>query len=154
MSWWLEMKRQIWLLTFTIQTYCCVNYRDQRGFSNWNHDKCLSYLFPLHLSTAIGNIFIISVRGLSLYVGIWRIRTVPALKGFRDSITLQNNRLFARVCVVNNCLIKTVLRCSPCGVLLLKKVYIEDGENKLLFLITMLTRQRMNRGILRGIPIV
>ena len=31
------------------------------------------------------NILILSVRGPSLYVGIWRIKTVPALKGLNMS---------------------------------------------------------------------
>ena len=35
---------------------------------------------------------------------------------------LYNNRLLARVCAVNNCLIKTVPSCSLCGVLSLISV--------------------------------
>ena len=41
----------------------------------------------------------------------------------RTPQAISYNRLLARVCAVNNWLIKTVQRCSPCGVLLLEKVY-------------------------------
>ena len=38
---------------------------------------------PMYGSTAIINIFICQVRGPSLYVKIWRIKTVPVLKGLK-----------------------------------------------------------------------
>ena len=61
---------------------------------------------------------------------IWRLKSSPALKGLKywrvfTSIFFSNsvrNRLLARVCAVNNCLIKTVQSCSLCGMLSLKTV--------------------------------
>ena len=73
-------------LTGTTLTYYCIIYN--HGDQIWNHHKCLSWLFPLHLntywhygSTAIINSLILSVRGPSLDVRIWRLRTSPRWKG-------------------------------------------------------------------------
>ena len=30
-----------------------INHEDQRVFSTWNHHRCLSQLFPLHLNTCV-----------------------------------------------------------------------------------------------------
>ena len=37
-----------------------------------------------YMSTAIINILILSVRGSTLDVRFWRLKTVPALKGFKQ----------------------------------------------------------------------
>ena len=38
-------------LILTALKYLCIDHGDQFFFSIWNHDKCLSQLFPLHLNT-------------------------------------------------------------------------------------------------------
>ena len=61
-------------------------------FSIWNHDKCLSQLFPLHLNVPVQWVyrhykyFTFSVRWLRLDVRIWRLKTVPALKGLSPQL--------------------------------------------------------------------
>ena len=40
-------------LILTTLNYCCINLGNQRVFSIWNHHKCLSQLFPLHLNTHV-----------------------------------------------------------------------------------------------------
>ena len=60
--------------------YFCMLHGDQRVFSIYNHHKCLSCLFPLHLNTYVMgirvdiiNYFFLSARGPSLDVRIWRL---------------------------------------------------------------------------------
>ena len=70
-------------LTFTTLKYFCIshgNQKDQMFFSIWNHHKCPSYLFPLHLNTYVMGVRLLSVRRSPLYVTIWRLMSVPALK--------------------------------------------------------------------------
>ena len=73
-TWW---QRQ-W--TPTTLKYGDINHERSKGFFNLKL-SCLNQLFPLHLntyvmrSTAIRNVLILSVRGSSLYVRIWRPQT-------------------------------------------------------------------------------
>ena len=50
---------------------------------------------------------------------LWEI---PWIQKMRTAPRFVLNRLLARVCAVNNCLIKTVQSCSLCGVLSYKSV--------------------------------
>ena len=74
---------------FTALKYVCINHGDQRVFLIWNYHKCLSYFFRFIWIPKLSwlwvyyhyNILILSVRGPSSDVGVWRLMTVPALKG-------------------------------------------------------------------------
>ena len=41
----------------------CINYGDQRIFSIWNHHKCLSYIFLVHLNT-----YVMGLRSLEIFL--------------------------------------------------------------------------------------
>ena len=62
-----------------------ISHREQMVFfSIWNHHKCLSYIFLIHLNTYVMGlqpldiILIISVRGPSVYVRICRLQTADS----------------------------------------------------------------------------
>ena len=63
----------------------CIKHVDQRVLSIWNHYKCLSQLFPLHLNTYM----LISPRGLGIYfrVLLYYVKYMYVL------VTLINNYL-------------------------------------------------------------
>ena len=47
------IKRRPSILTLTTPKYFGINHGDQRFFSIWNHHKCHSSLFQLHLNTYV-----------------------------------------------------------------------------------------------------
>ena len=57
------------------------NIWGQSVFSIWNHQNCLSYVFPIRLNTYVMGLrplqicFTFTVRGSTLVVRIWRLQT-------------------------------------------------------------------------------
>ena len=64
-------------------------------FFIWNYHKCLSWLFPLRLHTYVMGLpplffLVFLVRGPSLDVRFWSLKTVPALKRLKRKLNSLN----------------------------------------------------------------
>ena len=57
-----------------------------------------SFEYLCYWSTSIRNILILTVRGPSLYVKIWRLQTAPTLKGLKVIVTIILRKI-AEFCV-------------------------------------------------------
>ena len=78
----------------------------------------------ISMSSTVRHFYIILTQeqySLEMYCLASIPRDIPVVN-VSPFITITKNRLLARVCAVNNGLIKIVPSCSPCGVLFLKKV--------------------------------
>ena len=84
-------------LTLTALKYFCINHENY-FFPIWNHLKCLSQFFLLHLNTYVMGLraftfFNFFRAGPSLDVRFWRLKTVPALKELTNAYIMLAQRL-------------------------------------------------------------
>ena len=98
-------------LTFTALIIFLISHGDQRVFPIWNHRKCLSQLFPVHLNTyvmGLGPLWIFHTYSAGIDFGrqnltstdvrFWRLKTVPALQWLHTDFIYNNwfNRLILK----------------------------------------------------------
>ena len=100
--------RVVSCLTYKELKYLCIlTIENKKYFLNLNHHKCLSYLFPLHLYTYVmglrplihytciysysAGIDFRSKNLMSTDVKFWRLKSIPALQGFSQSIIYKTN---------------------------------------------------------------